>query len=192
MSVSLSDDKGSRLLDVALKLLGHAGFTKTLGAAIRKDGGADRAVTALLREFGLLGVLNFDEDPFKPNGWRVLPEDQINSRVKGKWKFDLDKIGLHFDPGQQDGKVIRGHDLKKKLEGQPVLPAHVLDYLLEHPEIIPESWKGKAIFFWGTIYRYADGSLCVRCLSWYGGRWVWVRWLDDDWDAYNPCAVSAS
>lgn len=98
------------------------------------------------------------------------------------WEVLISKIGLHLDVGQQGGKTTRGHNLKKKLEGQPVLPVHVLDYLLEHPEIIPESWKGKVIFFWGTIYRYAVGNLCVRFLN----------WLGIVWNAFYPCAVSAS
>lgn len=138
-------------------------------------------------------ILNFDVSPFIPAGWEIGESDQIKSRVKGMWEALIGKIDLHLDAGQQGGKVIRGHDLKNKLEGQPVLPAHVLDYLLAHSELIPESWKGKAIFFWGTIYRYADGGLCVRCLCWRGDGWDWrSSWLDDDWRDSAPCAVSAS
>lgn len=138
-------------------------------------------------------ILNFDTAPFIPSGWEVRQSDQIKSRVKGMWEVLVSKIALHFDPGQQGGKAIQGHNLKKKLEGQPVLPAHVLDYLLAHPELIPESWKGKAIFFWGTIYRNADGDLYVRFLYWFGDRWAWGSyWLGSDWGGNNPCAVSAS
>lgn len=138
-------------------------------------------------------ILNFDTAPFIPDGWEIRESDQIRSRVKGMWEMLISKIGLHLDAGQKGGKVIRGHDLKKALEGQPVFPAQVLDFLLAHPELIPESWKGKAIFFWGTIYCGADGFLCVRFLGWDGGRWRWnFRWLDNVWHDRNPCAVSAS
>jgi hypothetical protein len=73
------------------------------------------------------------------------------------------------------------------------LSANVLDYLLAHPESIPEDWKGKWVYFWGTIYRNADGSLYVRFLFWHGGRWVWdYSWLAGDFRGSRPAAVSAS
>lgn len=138
-------------------------------------------------------ILNFDAAPFIPEGLDIYESDQIKSRVMGMWDGLISQIGLHLDVGQQGGEVIRGHDLKARLEGQPVLPAHVLDYLLKHPELIPESWKGKGIFFWGTIYRHAAGNLYVRYLFWKEDRWDWVcYWLLRDWRGRDPCAVSAS
>jgi len=45
--------------------------------------------------------------------------------------------------------------------------ANVLDYLLAHPELIPEDWKNKYVFFWGTIYRYSSGGLrSLPLLEW--------------------------
>ncbi len=48
----LNDDTFSRGLETTRLLLGHPKFTAELAAAIRKDGGADKAVEALLRAFG--------------------------------------------------------------------------------------------------------------------------------------------
>ena len=74
----------------------------------------------------------------------------------------------------------------------PVLNANVLDYLLAHRELIPEEWKGNAIFFWGPIYRLSGGDLCVRCLYWDDDAWHWgYCWLDDGWGGYYPAAVCA-
>lgn len=68
-----------------------------------------------------------------------------------------------------------------------------MDFYLANPHLIPEEWKGKAVFFWGTIYRDADGHLCVRYLYWRGGGWDWgYRWLDYVWDGDGPAAVPAS
>jgi len=50
---SLNDDRFSRGFETARVLLGHRGFTSALAHAIRKPGGAGRAVRALLEEFGL-------------------------------------------------------------------------------------------------------------------------------------------
>lgn len=73
-----------------------------------------------------------------------------------------------------------------------MLNANVLEYLLAHPDLIPEEWKGKAVFFWGTIYRDSDGGLYVRYLYWSGVRWSWVcNWLARDWIGHDPAAVLA-
>jgi hypothetical protein len=109
------------------------------------------------------------------------------------------KVVLHCVGRQQGGKTIRGHELREELSGKPVLNARILDFLLEHTDYIPESWKKNEagntiyIFFWGTIYRNTDGNLCVRCLYWYGGVWDrYYRWLGSDWNGYRPAALLAS
>ncbi len=133
-------------------------------------------------------VIDCDADPFVPEGWKV------EGHQKGgivKWTESL--IGLYLDKGQQNGKCIGGNDLRQALKDQKVLNANVLDFLLKHPELIPEEWKGKAIFFWGTIYRNSDGRLYVRYLCWSGSRWYWhYLWLGNDWSGDNPAAVCAS
>jgi len=133
-------------------------------------------------------IIDCDANPFVPDGWQV--EEHIKG---GQLAFDPAKINLYLSKGQKKGKVIQGHNLRKELKGQPVLNANVLDYLLAHPELIPEEWKSKAVFFWGTIYRGSDGGLYVRYLCWGGGRWDWrCRWLGSGFRGYDPAAVSAS
>ncbi len=79
------------------------------------------------------------------------------------------------------------------MKGKKVLNANVLEYLLKNPRAIPEEWKGKYVFFWGTIYRRSDGRLYVRCLVWDGSQWYWsYYWLDIDFNGLNPAAVAAS
>lgn len=133
-------------------------------------------------------LIDCDADLVVPNGW-TLEEHKKG----GQLQFDPAKIELFLSKKQQNGKVIEGNKLRKELEGKPVLNANVLDYLLAHPELIPDSWKGKRIYFWGTIFRHSDGNLCVRSLHWYGCQWNWLDfWLDDDWNGYEPAAVLAS
>ena len=141
-------------------------------------------------------IIDCDTPVFIPDGWEVLPEaEQLPNRVKGKFAWNPKEVTLHLANGQKNGKWIEGNKLRKELVKQPVYTAHLLDYLLvtENQHLIPEEWKGKWIFFWGTIYRDRDGNLCVRCLSWRGDRWSWgYRWLDNDWDGGYPAAVRAS
>lgn len=131
-------------------------------------------------------IIDCDADPFVPEGWKVE-----SHKKGGSFEWDQTKVKLHLSPNQQNGKIIEGNKLRKELESEPVLNANVLDYLLAHPELIPEEWKGKAIFFWGTIYRGSGGNLYVRYLRWDGSQWSWHSdWLDDAWGDYSPAACS--
>ncbi len=139
-------------------------------------------------------LIDFDKAPSVPKGWTILPDaKQLPNRVRGTMKFDSKKVALHLDDGQKDGKWIQGNKLRQKLEKVPVYGAQLGDFYMANLHLIPEEWKGKAVFFWGTIYRDAGGRLCVRFLYWRGDGWVWVyRWLDVDFNGRSPAAVSAS
>lgn len=104
-------------------------------------------------------IIDCDADPFVPEGWSVAEH-----RNGGAFKWNATNVSLHLDEGQRDGRWIEGNKLRKELANKPVLNANVLDYLLAHPHLIPEEWKGKAVFFWGTIYCDRGGGLCVRYL----------------------------
>ncbi len=132
-------------------------------------------------------LINCDTDPFIPNGWSVEEHPK-----GGVWKWNPTKVSLYLDDNQKTGKYIGGNNLRKRLAGKSVLNANVLDYLLKNPHLIPEEWKGKCIFFWGTVYRYSDVNLCVRYLCWGGGGWYWFYcWLGINWSDDYPAAVSA-
>lgn len=126
-------------------------------------------------------------------GWTI--ESDIGQKT-----VDLSNVVLHLDDGQKNGNYITGTELHKKLEGKNPLSAAVLDYLIEHPEETPDAWKEKTaegltqfIFFWGTIYRYRSGYLCVRDWYWNEGRWQSnYRWLVRGWDGCRPSALFAS
>ena len=139
-------------------------------------------------------IIDCAADPFVPNGWTVETH-----QPGGQWKWNPEQVEFYLSLEQNKGKVITGNKLRQELAGKPVLNANVLDYLLKNPQLIPEEWKKDSngntryIFFWGTIYRYAVGILCVRYLCFYDGRWHWsYRWLDNVWDSRSPAALLAS
>lgn len=137
-------------------------------------------------------VIDCDAPVFVPEGLEVLPEsEQLPKRIRGQYKFDPQKISFYLSKKQDNG-IICGNDLRKELADKPVLNANVLDYLLAHQEVILEEWKGKYIFFWGTIYCHVDGGLCVRYLDWGGSQWDWrFHWLVSDFDADDPAALAS-
>lgn len=133
-------------------------------------------------------LINLDADPFTPNGW------QVEQHTKGgHFKWGSTQVKLHLSKGQKNGKYIVGNMLRDELKGKLVLNANVLDYLLKNPHLISEEWKGKAVFFWGTIYRYSDGYLCVRCLDWGGDGWGWgCGRLGNGFSDGDPAVLRAS
>jgi hypothetical protein len=139
-------------------------------------------------------VVDFDKLPSVPDGWTILPDsEQLPNRMKGVMEFDPAKVLLYLDESQKKGNVIEGKKLRQKLEDVPVYGAQLLDFYLANTHLIPEEWKGKYVFFWGTIYRGALGRLSVRCLCWDGTGWGWrCCWLGSDWDGDGPAARCAS
>lgn len=133
-------------------------------------------------------IVDCDAAPLIPNGW-----EKEDHKKGGQLTLDMTKIRLHFSSKQQNGGYIEGNKLRKELASEPILNANVLDYLLAHPELIPEEWKGKCVFFWGTIYRGSGGVLAVRCLDFGGGAWDWdYYWLGFDFLGRSPAVVLAS
>jgi hypothetical protein len=139
-------------------------------------------------------IIELNADPSTPIGWKVVQHQQ-----GGSFKWDPTQVQFYLSEPQRKEKSIEGNKLRKKLEGKPVFNANLLDYLLAHPNLIPEEWKKdqngrtRYIFFWGTIYRDSVGSLCARFLYWLGGKWQSSNdWLDNDWGVNNPAALRAS
>ena len=113
--------------------------------------------------------------------------------------LDGKKINLFLSKKQKGGS-IGGHDLRKELEKRgDNVSAKVLDHLVDHPELWPESWKKDKdcktiyIFFWDDIFRDSDGGLFVRFGCWRGGKVVSnYVWLGHGWFGYSPSASLAS
>ncbi len=139
-------------------------------------------------------IIDCDAPVFVSDGWSVAPDsEQLPNRVRGQFKWDPSKINLYLSDKQKEGKWIEGNKLREELKKEKVLPAQILDYLLkpENKHLIPEEWKNKSVFFWGTIYRDSGGGFCVRCLWWDGVGWGWgCRWRGSVWRGRNSSACS--
>lgn len=129
------------------------------------------------------------------DGWKV--EEHIKG---GQFAWNPEKVKLFLSVNQKydTSTSMKGEELRKELKDQPVVNANVLDYLLDHPNLIPEEWKveekGKTryVFFWGTIYRDPEDDLFVRYLSFDGSHWKQEHyWLYDGFnDNYSACVFT--
>ena len=133
-------------------------------------------------------VIDCDKFPYLPRDWML-----VEHTPGGKVIWNPDEVELWLCDRQQKKKPINGNELRKliRVMEMPPLNARVLDYLLEHPDLIPEEWKGKVVFFWGNIYWDSDDRPCVRCLFWDGLVWHGDSYLLDSlWLDFSPAALS--
>ncbi len=131
-------------------------------------------------------VINLAVAPFCPERCYV----EAHQKGSPSFEWEQAKIALYFDEAQKNGNV-NGYHLRSKLQYKPVFNANMLDYVLAHPELIPDDWKGKEVCFWGTLYFF-NSRYHVRYLFWYFGGWSWAfRRLSDHCSEFGPALISA-
>jgi hypothetical protein len=144
-------------------------------------------------------IIDLDASPVIPahfKNWRIRPKDQPSNVVRGKFEWDPAKVRLYVTPGQEQGQILSPRRFTEELDGELLFNATLLDYLLDHPEIIPEERKRdkygrtRYIFFFGTYYDDPYGDLYVRGLCCEFQQWGGCsRWLGKSWDNTYPVAV---
>lgn len=140
--------------------------------------------TKLVNQEELNHLIDCDADPLVPRDWKVHFH-----RRRGMLGWNPQKIKLFFAPEQTGSSTIEGLELFKRLRTERVLNANVLDYLLQHRELIPEEWKDYTVYFWGTVYIRC-GELVVRCLFWNGFNWLEdFDTLDLSWNDEEPTVI---
>ena len=148
--------------------------------------------------FPMSVVIDSDLTPNIPSGLYLSGEGTehrkmgiitLEKRPDGKLYVNGREVVRFYSPNQQNG-TIGGHKLRKELKDKQVLNACILDALFKNPQLIPSGWETGYTYFWGTIFRDADGDLFVGCLRWHNGGWHWGDgWLGGDWDGSDPAAL---
>lgn len=106
-------------------------------------------------------LIAFNKPPFCPNNLMVL-SNKMAGYPYGSWEYLQPRLKLY----QTDKLDVAGTDIKEQLADKDVLNANCLDWLLAHQDQIPESWRGKIISFWGTIYQEDSSTQYVRGMEW--------------------------
>jgi hypothetical protein len=177
------------------------GLVHKFGLAWEKAGGTAHDLNRLAQDheklrqvITLIGgtvthLVNVDAAPLVPNKWSVEVHRKNGRMEDGILDLGRMKMSL-FLAEEQKESAISGNDLRNVMVGQPALNANVLDYLLANPELIPKEWKGKKVYFWGTIYRDRRDDRFVRYLRRDGDMWNWeYSWLGHGWFSNDPAAI---
>ncbi len=135
----------------------------------------------------------FDPVAFLRQGWSIEREEQ-DERSLALTEVDLSKVKLKTYLRKGEVSITGEEKLNRaKASGDIRLDARFFMALWNNKKLIPESWKGKTIYFDGTILRSPSGGRCVLCLYWLDDQWDWsYYWLEDGWHADEPSAVLAA
>lgn len=126
--------------------------------------------------------------PSIPHGFSIALHRQAKPL-----EWDLESIQLRLYNSKETYREIY-------VQAYPtVLNANVADYLLAHQHLIPDSWVGRHIYFFGTAYQYnGPDDLYVQTIHWSpseGERGKWTPYIDKidsrEWPA-GPCVAIAS
>lgn len=135
-------------------------------------------------------IIDCDAQPSCPKDLTIHYHRKHGNVEWSAAKFTKQKY-LYLLEEQKNGKSLVGTKLREELKGKSVMNACVLDWLLTHPDQIPYFWKGKSIFFWGTIYSDSCDSLSVRYLHFNGlGCYTGYSWLGEVWDGDRPALLA--
>ena len=117
--------------------------------------------------------LNFAQKNIDCNKTPTVPEGftLISSQQHGIYQLSADIKTISFE---SKTAPISGEKMLTKLRDTG-LNACVLDYLMDHQELIPEIWKTKNVIFAGSIFADAGGNKFFRTLCWWDGHWDVTR-----------------
>ena len=130
-------------------------------------------------------IVDCDALPRPLDGWKI-----DEHRQHGKKECTSRHLMLWRSSDQEDGKEVSGFILYDELTGKAAANWNVLSHFLEHPRLIPEDWKGRRIYFWGTVFRDTKGNHRVCCLCWDTRGWDWrSSTLDSSFGKHDVAAV---
>jgi hypothetical protein len=124
-------------------------------------------------------------------------ESRLTPSLETGKSTGVKKYRLEYHPSQTAGKTINGHAIYAWLIETNQLPLCVeladLQWWAQHPNEIPEEFKGKLIYAWGSAVLNDHGNRCVPCLGCHGDK-PYVSWyyLDYDWGGREPACLRAS
>lgn len=122
---------------------------------------------------GDIPVPAFKRDMAKEAGWTLESDVGFNPAISKV--SDLERVEFFF----RTESFVSGTELEeraRKLNAN--LGQKHAEWLLEHQDKVPESWRGTYLIFPGTVWRRGGGR-SAPYLHWSGGQWcLRFGWLD--------------
>lgn len=113
-----------------------------------------------------------------PNFYRDMPATIIEHAKLGDIVWNPFKVRF-YHAFEELGGICYWPKVKKALAGKKLLNATMMEYLIAHQALVPESWPRYAdgnqysLAFAGTVYRTCDGAQTIRVMMRYGDERPW-------------------
>jgi len=131
--------------------------------------------------------VDLDTEPFVPYGWSVVEHHKGGQVRMNLWRASY--LELYYTNRQ----FVSGYDVLVDAGVARVANANLLDFFLDHSELIPMSWENgyeKGIYFFGTVYSNSWGRPTVRGMVFKDGTWSkCCGYLDRRWDGPDGSAI---
>jgi len=111
--------------------------------------------------------IDCNDKPAVPEGYTLIPGNPGGI-------YQLTPGNIKTISFESKTSSISGEKMLAKL-GDTGLSACVLDYLMAHQEMIPESWKSKYVVFAGNIFADAGSNKFFMTLYWWDNHWDITR-----------------
>lgn len=135
------------------------GLEDVLRAALTGDG----APTGVAAVQEISGAFKNDKTSM---GW-TLVEDVTEPSTISSDTIELQAII------EEGGPDLLGEEMVEYVEKitAPKLGQRHAEFLMDHPDQIPEEFQRLSLIFLGTVWRGPEGNHHVPCLSYYQGEW---------------------
>lgn len=85
------------------------------------------------------------------------------------------KVVLFHSKKRKPRMTITAYKFLEEISDKQALNVNVLNFLLEHPGLIPENWKHENVLFPGTIFGSGEDDQLAVYLYYYAGKWKWGK-----------------
>jgi hypothetical protein len=126
--------------------------------------------------------LAFSQKTIDCNSKPSTPDTYVLVSSQPDGNYILNPTDIKFLSFESKTTATKGSDMIKKLDGKG-LNACIFDYLMDHQDMVPETWKGKEIVFTGSVFKDAGGNELMRAMYWWNDEWsTKVVYLSEAYD----------
>lgn len=135
-----------------------------------------------------LPCINLDSRPADSPGSQV-----VRHNGGGNFMWNPSLVVCHLSNTSRVQGSCETTVLLAELKDSRLFNVNLLDFLLEHPYLIPMEWEDKFVYFLGTVYRDEEGDETVRYLCRPQSGWASRhRKLSDPFTNEDYVAIHAS
>lgn len=176
--LDLYEDGNVYSVYATLFLFGRSGCLRFF-ASDKEGSDALDGIVVKLFDYLLCGwgtvTVKCNSSPIIPDAYTLVEHRRMDNFIWDSCRLGLTEIKM-VNPSDVD-------EARRICKSENFLNVNVLDFLLQHQDLIPEAWKTNSVCFWGTVVSIGgevNSTLRKTCyvpyLAWWHGKWV-KNWI---------------